>query len=110
MARYIEAVKTAEIISEKLNIPLGDLVDIFAEIPTAEVVDYEKVAEVLRNMFDDDCACNYNGYDEWLPMKCKYAENDCPMPKERLGCWKEFVKHFLDQLNTRTPKERGGEK
>lgn len=26
MARYIEAVKAAEVISEKLNIPLGDLV------------------------------------------------------------------------------------
>lgn len=38
MARYIDAVKTAEIISEKLNVPLGDLVDIFAEIPTADVV------------------------------------------------------------------------
>lgn len=38
MARYIEAVKSAEIVSEKLNIPLGDLVDIFAEIPTADVV------------------------------------------------------------------------
>lgn len=37
MARYIEAVKTAEIISEKLNIPLGDLVEIFAEIPSADV-------------------------------------------------------------------------
>lgn len=39
MARYIDAVKSAEIISEKLNIPLGDLVDIFAEIPTADVVE-----------------------------------------------------------------------
>ena len=37
MARYIEAVKTADIISEKINIPLGDLVDVFAEIPTANV-------------------------------------------------------------------------
>ena len=37
MARYIDAVKTADVISERLNIPLGDLVDIFAEIPTADV-------------------------------------------------------------------------
>ena len=36
MARYIEAVKTAEIISKKFNIPLADLVDVFAEIPTAK--------------------------------------------------------------------------
>lgn len=51
MARYIEAVKAAEVISEKLNIPLGDLVDIFAEIPTTngdkippcEVGDYVRI-------------------------------------------------------------------
>lgn len=35
MARLIEAVKCAEIISEKFNIPLADLVDVFAKIPTA---------------------------------------------------------------------------
>ena len=42
MARYIEAVKTAEIISEKFNIPLADLVDVFAEIPTANNDDYTR--------------------------------------------------------------------
>ena len=31
MARLIEAVKCAEIISEKFNIPFADLVDVFAE-------------------------------------------------------------------------------
>lgn len=36
MARLVEAVKCAEIISEKFNIPLADLVDVFAEIPTAD--------------------------------------------------------------------------
>ena len=46
MARYIEAVKTAEIISKKLNIPLCDLVDIFAEIPSADV---EQKKEVGRS-------------------------------------------------------------
>lgn len=37
--RLIEAVKCAEIISEKFNIPLADLVDVFAEIPTANKED-----------------------------------------------------------------------
>ena len=37
MVRYIEAVECAEIISEKMNIPLGDLVDVFAEVPSAEL-------------------------------------------------------------------------
>ena len=35
MARLIEAVRCAEVISEKFNIPFADLVDVFAEIPTA---------------------------------------------------------------------------
>lgn len=67
--------------------------------PTADVVEVDKVAEMLRLMLNDDCACNYNGNDEWLPLKCKYASDECPMPKERLGCWKEFVKHFLAKMD-----------
>ena len=51
MARYIKAVDCAEIISEKLSIPLGDLVDVFSEIPTADVV------EVVRCK---DCRYCYN--------------------------------------------------
>ena len=69
-----------------------------AEEPTADVVPKSEVAELLRFTFNDDCACNYNGNDEWLPLKCKYGETDCPMPKERLGCWKEFVEYGLAEL------------
>lgn len=65
----------------------------------SDAVELDKVAEMLRRMFDDDCACNYNDNDEWLTEKCKYAETDCPMPAERLGCWKEFVKHFLAKMD-----------
>ena len=39
MSRYVKAVECAEIISKELNISLGDLVDIFTEIPTADVVE-----------------------------------------------------------------------
>lgn len=52
MARYIKSVECAEFISEKLNIPLGDLVDIFAEIPTADVVpksEYDAVVSAVDN-------------------------------------------------------------
>ncbi len=37
--KYVVAADTAEILSKKLNIPLGDLVDIFAEIPSAPAVE-----------------------------------------------------------------------
>lgn len=52
MARYIDKVECAELISEKLNISLGDLVDIFAEIPTADVVpksEYDAVVSAIDN-------------------------------------------------------------
>lgn len=34
MARIIDAVQAAEIISDRLDIPIADLVDVFADIPT----------------------------------------------------------------------------
>ena len=48
MARYIEAVKCAEIISERMGIPLGDLVDVFADIPSADVVPKSEVEQWVR--------------------------------------------------------------
>lgn len=68
-------------------------------IPDADVVEVDKVAEMLRLSFGDDCACNFNGNDEWMWEKCKYAETDCPYPKEDNGCWKEFVKHFIAKMD-----------
>ena len=50
MARYIKAVECADIISERFNIPLSDLVDVFAEIPTADVV---PKSEVAREIFEE---------------------------------------------------------
>ena len=37
MPRYINAVETAEMISKAMNTPLDELVDIMAEVPTADV-------------------------------------------------------------------------
>lgn len=42
MGKLVEAVKCAEITSEKFNIPIVDLVDVFAEIPAAEVVEVKR--------------------------------------------------------------------
>ena len=53
----------------------------------------EDVAQILRDMYDDDCACNYNGNDEWLPYVCDYCK-ECPNPTEHLGCWKQYLKHL----------------
>lgn len=37
MSKYIDAVKAAEIVSERHKIPLRELVDTFAEVPPADV-------------------------------------------------------------------------
>lgn len=42
MSRYIDAVIAAEKVSEKHNIPLSELVDNFAEIPSADVVEVKR--------------------------------------------------------------------
>ena len=93
MARYIKAVECAEIISKKLNIPLGDLVDIFAEIPTADVVPKSEVAReifeqvekiILENTYPyftkDGKPCNIwkpiSGYDALAELKKKYTEGE----------------------------------
>lgn len=81
------------------------------KIHTADVIPKSEVAELLRLMFNDDCACNYNGNDEWLPEKCKFALTDCPMPQERLGCWMEFVEYGLAELKKKyTEGEPNGSK
>ncbi len=51
----------------------------------------DEVAEILANLYGDDCACNCSGNDEWLPQYCKYADTECPVPKEKHGCWKQFL-------------------
>ena len=67
-ARYIDAVICADIISQKLNIPLDDLVDIFAEVPTADVVEvkhgewidkFEKVTTLGGNGIEREFLCGY---------------------------------------------------
>ena len=58
----------------------------------------DEVAEILANLFGDECACNFNGIDEWLPERCKYSEikEECPNPSEKHGCWKQFLLQGAD--------------
>lgn len=77
-------------------IPCGsfpcDEVQAIQQLPSAQhVMTYKEVAEIIADLFGDECACNYNGNDEWLPQSCKYAETECPSPKEKNGCWMQFL-------------------
>lgn len=56
----------------------------------------DEVAQILCEELGDECACNFNGNDEWLPFVCSGID-DCPEPKEKLFCWKEFLKHYKNK-------------
>ena len=60
--------------------------------PPNESLTLELVAEILAEQFGDECACNFNGNDEWLPMMCHYGDV-CPDPPEHLGCWMELLRN-----------------
>lgn len=87
MARYIDAKTAAEIIAQKHNIPLSALVDTFADIPSADVVEVIRCKDcALRKTEDcamyyecDYCECQHtwesdNDYCSWAERK--EDEND----------------------------------
>lgn len=53
------------------------------------------VACLLAELFDDTCACNYNGIDEWLPGKCELLDS-CPNPVG-VACWEQYLKHRAER-------------
>lgn len=74
MSRYIDAVIAAEKISENHNIPLSELVDTFAEIPSADVVEI-KHGEWNRTTSDYECSkCNYPM--DYITPYCHYCGAD----------------------------------
>ena len=53
------------------------------------------VACLLAEIFDDTCACNYNGIDEWLPEKCELLDF-CPNTVG-VACWEQFLKYKAER-------------
>ena len=65
-------------------------------LPSAEPEwDNHTVACLLAKLFDDTCACNYNGIDEWLPKKCELLDS-CP-DTVGVACWEQFLKHRAER-------------
>lgn len=56
-----------------------------------EWISVHEVAGLLAEMFGDDCACNINCIDEWLPDYCEF-ESKCPEPGG-VVCWEQYLKH-----------------
>ena len=58
MSKYVNAADAVEKIAKKHGIPLGDLVDTFAEIPAADVVEVVRCENCIRRG-TEDCAMYY---------------------------------------------------
>ena len=59
-----------------------------------------EVACLLAEVIGDDCACNVNGNDEWLPYECIFAQNECP--NVGVACWEQWLIHRKEKHNEQT--------
>lgn len=50
-----------------------------------------EVAVIISDLFGDNCACNFNDIDEWLPFKCELLDA-CPDPCG-VACWEQYLKY-----------------
>ena len=78
MSRYINAVIAAEKISENHNIPLFELVDTFAEMPSADVVEVVRCKD-CKEYNTYSCAegfgwCEAFGLGKTDDQFCSYGE------------------------------------
>lgn len=64
--------------------------------PAVDAIPIDTVAEMLAELFGEECCCNYNGIDEWLPYLCEYSET-CPDTIGKNGCWKQLIKHWKER-------------
>lgn len=57
-----------------------------------------EVAVIISDLFGDNCACNFNDIDEWLPYKCELLDA-CPNPCG-VACWEQYLKykHCKDEM------------
>lgn len=69
MARYIEAVNAAEIISDKLGIALSELVDVMATVPTADVQEvkrgywkFNQHSKVVASFICSECQAGFYNF------------------------------------------------
>ncbi len=78
-----------------------ELTDLKKAPKDEELFTLDQVAKLLYEAFGDECACNFNGNDEWLPMVCRFCESGyCPDPSDKLDCWREFIRQ-----HDKKPKE-----
>ena len=65
--------------------------DLLAAEKDGQLYTLHDVAVILASAIGDDCACNINSNDEWLPQLCELQEA-CPHPVG-VACWEQYLKH-----------------
>lgn len=68
----------------------------------------DEVAELLANTFGDECACNWNGIDEWLPEVCPWCKSemtDVVMGKEDATKMMPSLGIVFDAMDSNTKGE-----
>ena len=73
------------------DIPIDRLETICAAERDGKLYTSHDVAVILASAIGDDCACNINSNDEWLPQLCELQEA-CPKPYG-VACWEQYLKH-----------------
>lgn len=59
----------------------------------SDMVEIDKIAELLDELFGNECPCNFNNFDEWLPYVCEYRHTcDCATKEG----WKQLILAKMD--------------
>lgn len=100
MAEQVLIKEAARILRETPRSTMAEamhrMIEIVQKLPAADVVEVEKVAEMLWYMFGHDCACAYKDICEWIPEACNCLETECPA--ENHACWKKFIRYFQQRI------------
>ena len=70
---------------------MADIADESRNKSTKKMYNRHEVAVIIAELFGDDCACNFNGIDEWLPEKCELLDA-CPHTVG-VACWEQYLKY-----------------
>ena len=86
-----ELARNEDCVERAKKLDLHGIVPMIRLLSTQSVFTVEEVAEILAEACGDECACNLNGNDEWLPGVCELHDK-CPSPGGA-KCWEQFIKH-----------------
>ena len=84
----------------------GEVVKLMHAEKDGKLYTSHDVAVILASAIGDDCACNINSNDEWLPQLCELQEA-CPRPAG-VACWEQYLKHRAEAEKTREKEHNDG--